>query len=475
MGEQRVKQGGRLFVVGALVLALGLSLAAGVDAQTGVTATPSQLVAAGMRGAVETRTLLLRASDLITDLQIIPLDLARAGGDAVLPAGAIQASLATDEIAAGGLLTVPVRVDLGGAPSGAFSGELLVSYHGGSLAVPLTVTIKDPWGLPLVFLIAGVGLGMGVSAYRSRGRLRDEALVRGGQLRAQMRGDAELARLFRSRIEAGLADVEAALQAEKWADAQAAVEQAEGVWLKWRRGRLDWLEQLAYHTELTERLENEPPVPYVQAARRGLEDALRDGPGLEGPDKLRERLAALAQQINRYVQLGARLDALNKLLPSLPGDQVEEQRLKALGFQRRLGDLDPDDATTRQTLQTEVEAAIDELARRPLESGAQSFSPKSVRDPGEIALHLLAPAPSARPLAAAKEASGARVRLRLFTWASYVIAVLLLAGAGFGELYVANGTFGANAWGDYFALLAWGFGAEATRAAITQMVRDWGL
>lgn len=34
---------------------------------------------------------------------------------------------------------------------------------------------------------------------------------------------------------------------------------------------------------------------------------------------------------------------------------------------------------------------------------------------------------------------------------------------------------GANAWGDYFALLVWGFGAEATRAAVTGMVRNWGL
>jgi len=53
--------------------------------------------------------------------------------------------------------------------------------------------------------------------------------------------------------------------------------------------------------------------------------------------------------------------------------------------------------------------------------------------------------------------------------------VLLLAGAGFGELYVTRATFGSNAWGDYFSLLAWGFGAEATRAAITDLVRGWGL
>ena len=54
-------------------------------------------------------------------------------------------------------------------------------------------------------------------------------------------------------------------------------------------------------------------------------------------------------------------------------------------------------------------------------------------------------------------------------------ALPFLAGAGFAELYIANPTFGANAWGNYFALLAWGLGAEATRAAVAQMVRSWAL
>jgi hypothetical protein len=58
---------------------------------------------------------------------------------------------------------------------------------------------------------------------------------------------------------------------------------------------------------------------------------------------------------------------------------------------------------------------------------------------------------------------------------SYVIAVVFLAGAGFRQLYVDQPTFGANPWKDYFALLAWGFGAEATRDAVTKVVQGWGL
>ncbi len=68
-----------------------------------------------------------------------------------------------------------------------------------------------------------------------------------------------------------------------------------------------------------------------------------------------------------------------------------------------------------------------------------------------------------------------RRRLRQFTWLTYLIAVVLLAGAGFTELYVNVPTFGAKGWSDYFALLAWGFGAEATRAAVTDLVKGWGV
>jgi hypothetical protein len=65
--------------------------------------------------------------------------------------------------------------------------------------------------------------------------------------------------------------------------------------------------------------------------------------------------------------------------------------------------------------------------------------------------------------------------LEVFTWVSYAVAVALLAGAGFGELYFLKPTFGANAWGDYFSLLAWGFGAEATRASVADLIKSWGL
>jgi hypothetical protein len=58
----------------------------------------------------------------------------------------------------------------------------------------------------------------------------------------------------------------------------------------------------------------------------------------------------------------------------------------------------------------------------------------------------------------------ARLRLFCFVVLRYLLAVLLLAGAGFNELYSANPVFGADLVRDYLALFVWGLGAEAIRA-----------
>lgn len=470
----------QLGLVGLIVLTTWIALIVGVRAESGVTPTPDQITVAGERGAVEARTLLLQATDPITGLRVISLDLQRADGATVLPAGAIRAALPADEIAAGSLLTIPLTIDLHDVPSGEFQGRLLVHYHAGALTVPLTVTVKDPWWLPLPVLFVGVGLGVVVSRYRAQGRPRDQVLMRVGQLRAQMRGDADLVEPFQARIEAHLVDVESGLQAENWEGARAAVERAEAVWTRWRKGREDWLAQFAYYAELVESLQKEPDAPYIQAVRRVLEDTRREAPEMEGPPKLRKRLDAVARQINRYRRLESQLDELNALRNRLPAEQTEQAeqwRVKTLGFQRRLHDLDPNDEAAYGTLQKEVEEAISELGQQIAQAdrleSAVTFS-KGGRDLGAVVRHLFAPPPAAREITE-EATTGAARRLRCFTWASYGIVVALLAGAGFGELYVANGTFGANAWGDYFALLAWGFGAEATRAAVTEVVRGWGL
>lgn len=465
-----------IFPLAALVLVLLLPATA--LAQGDVSVAPSQLTVAGMRGAAETRTLLLSApSGQVEGLQLVSLDLPSADGLAVLPQSAISAEMASTRIITGGVLTLPVTIALSGAPAGEFVGELLLRHSGGSVVIPLTVRIKDRWPLPALVLLAGVGLGMGVSRYRSQGRPRDEILVRVGRLRAGMAGDPDLMASFAGRIEALLVDAEGALDSESWEEADGAVGGAEALWAKWRQFRLDWVDMVAYQIELDGRLAELPDTSaYLVAVRREIRDALRNAPDQTTPDPLRLALETQGERINRYERLVTLLDGAIDLLKDVNADDAEIWQPKAAGWQSRLDALAPGDEAGYMALVDEVTASIETIKQLPA-AGAPMGGPAVPRGLG-LAAPRNAPLglpPSIRPWADESELHRARWNLRAFTWTSYALAWLLLAGAGFGELYVSRATFGASAWADYFTLLAWGFGAEASRQAVTEVVRGWGL
>ncbi|NEO03623.1 MAG: hypothetical protein F6K50_52550 [Moorea sp. SIO3I7] len=216
-------------------------------AQADLTITPKSMTVAGTRGSSTTRSLLLRTTNAVNDLQIISLDLNTQDGQEIFPANLIQPTLSVEEIEDNSILSLPIEFQLDNAPkSGEFSGELLIKFSETELSVPLTVRIKDPFPIPLVIISIGVILSIAVSGYRSRGKLRDKILVRVGQLRTQLRSDPQLANTsladqfdsipnpFKTRIEGHLLDVEMALQGERWNDGNQAITQP--VLLRWLLG-----------------------------------------------------------------------------------------------------------------------------------------------------------------------------------------------------------------------------------------------
>jgi hypothetical protein len=427
----------------------------------------------GLRGSSETRTVLLETTTPIKQPELTQLDLYRADGAAVFPASAISIGTPSGKP---NELIVPIKFDLGKASSsGEFSGNLRLSDRDGqqSIPIPVTVRVKDPWLLPLLMLLAGTGLGMGVSAYRAKGKPRDEILVRAGQLRSQMQDDRELeqAEAFRTRLESSLVDIRMALQGERWEEGQAAIAQAELIWSKWLKGRTDWLVQLQYAKTLKERLQDQNPnIPYIQLVSRGLENALRELPDLEGPNQLRDRLDELAQQINRFFQLQGKIKQLNGLFDQLLPEQKVLWQPKVKSWEQQIESLRPSDSAEISRLQTEVDGAIAEVTQLIVEQ-----SPTAAVSKGVATVPFMAPAPSAHSLTWEEQGVKAGKQLRLFTWTSYAIAIVFLAGAGFNQLYVDNPTFGANSWKDYFSLLAGGFGAEATRDTVTKAIQNWSL
>ena len=506
----------------------------------GLSVSPRQLTVAAMRDQRETRVLLIRADEPVTNLRIVPLDLSGPTGDTILPADAIVVDLPAANIPSGGLLTVPVTFNLAGAPSGQFTGELLITYGEQSFSVPVNVAVKDPPWLALAALVVGVGLGVGVSTYRAQGRPRDEVLVRLGQIRTQMKADADLQKAgapFYNRIDAHLVDVEVALEAQQWEKAQQAVMEAENLWVRWRRGRPDWLVQLEYYDTLMSKLNELGDVFYVNEIKEAARSAHRAMPALDEPGLFRASLEPLARQVNDFIALRERLAVLAATKTGRAMAQTLQQRLYALsplnsaGFQSlqaevetaigkaqitqikekashlaslganlpdahalewqpkiaalqtRVAELTPDDADAYLTVEGEVDAALEQVTAlaAPAYRDAESLPHGAVDTVFGIPKGLpqmeswLSGPPTIYVQSLPEKVAGAGQRLRWFTWLTYAVAVIFLALAGFVELYGGRIDFGANGIGDYFTLLVWGFGAEATRASIAEMVQGWRI
>ncbi|NEO99300.1 MAG: hypothetical protein F6K58_11570 [Symploca sp. SIO2E9] len=467
----------KLLIISLVAPSLTLISATTLSAQTDVNVEPTQLTVAGTRDQVKTRNLFLRTTAPIRNFQLITMDLNRADGSAVFPAQAIIAQKTPTEPSKPNELTFLVQFDLQKVPSsGEFSGKLRLSYQDGEQSVPVTVRVKDHWLLPLIMLLVGTGLGVGASLYRTKGKPRDQIWMRVGQLRAQMQDDPDLikAQPFQSRVEAQLLDVKMALQGERWQDSQKALEQAEMFWSKWNKGRSDWSIQLAYCHQLQQRLQDlNPNLPYVQDLHRRLENAVADVPDLDGPDKLRERLEEIAQQLNGFLQLQSKIQQLQSLCSQLSAQQASPWLSKKEELEQRLNNLLPSQLSEDKDFEDKLEEAIAAISKLVAENSAvaKGLPRLTVTPPSP----LVAPAPPVHALKWEKQMNRAGLRLRVFNIASYCVAVFFLAGAGFSELYVDKTTFGANPWKDYFALLAWGFGAEASRDAIAKAMQSRGL
>lgn len=452
-----------------------------INAQTKVTIEPEDLVIAGSRNKIETRQIFVTVDNPLKSLKVSvsARSLYRTDNLVVFPITAITIDKSQPNPKQPDEVIVPVKFNLKKAPSGEFQGKLRLSYQHEeqklpmTVGIPVTIKVKDNWFLPLAVLLVGTGLGIVVSAYRAQGKPRDEVLVRIGRLRAEMQEDRELVKApsFQTQIESHLYDVKVGLQGDKLETARNGMEEAEKVWAKWIKGRADWLNQLAYLEELKQRLQDlNPNIPYVQKVRREMEDASREVSELTGPDKLRDLLDELAGQINRFLQVQALEKQLRDLLAQLSSGEKANWESKIRAWERQIDRIQPSELTQDSTLVEEMEEAITEMGQLVAQHLGKSGIIKGIPSISQVA-----PAPSARPLSWEQQISGAGRRLRWFTRVSYGIALLFLTGAGFNQLYVDNPTFGANPGKDYFALLAWGFGAEATRDGITKMVQGWGL
>ncbi|MCP4398155.1 MAG: hypothetical protein GY801_12765 [bacterium] len=208
----------------------------------------------------------------------------------------------------------------------------------------------------------------------------------------------------------------------------------------------------------------------MQHTQRQLAELERKAPGLESPDQFRKELQDVAEMLNAFARLYDYLDQLNELRANLSAEpDAEEWQNTILDFRRQLRQLKPtDEPAVYQQLEQKLAEAVKTLE----EHAPQRSLTKGKGLPGISELRtLLDPSPGTLQRELLNNPSQAETRLQWFFYGSYVIAVLLLAWAGFEKLYVARPDFGMTPSSDYFSLLLWGFGAEATRASIIELIQ----
>ncbi|WP_157871779.1 hypothetical protein [Gloeothece verrucosa] len=452
-----------------------------VFAQAEIVVSPKTVTINGTRGETITRTIAVRTSEEINDVKAIALDAFSADNSVVLPSAAIEITTPPTQISVNELTSFPLRLNLQSAPSGEFTGEILLTYTGGEKSIPLIVRVKDPWLLPLMTLLVGIAISMAVSAYSSEGKLSDEVTLSLKNISTQIDSDKAEARSFWSRAAMYLTIAKQAQDGKQFVLAQTELDKAKAVWNKWLEQRPNWLIQFRYYDSLRQRLEQNDlknsSALYVQEINRDLEQTLQNSPDLSTPDKLKQRFDELSKQLNRYIRLKLQLEKLKGLIAVLEGEQRYEWEDKADDLTQRSQILLPSQDDEAQKLEDEINTSIEKV-RELGANAAETF--KSVD--GNIELGLVLQPPSVKgakpqevfgifPIwqAVASLWQTANGRLRLFYLSSYLISFIVLAGGGFNQLYWTKSTFGANGWGDYFALLAWGFGAEATRKVVTQV------
>ncbi len=445
---------------------------------------PQSLKIAGTKGQKITRILTITANRAIDPqaLQISFRDLYRTDEWAIFPIKAQKANSQAAQISKFEY-QLPLEFDLGQSYSmGEFSGQIVLRYEQPGenspeeIILPITTKIKSNWFLPLLIIFIGTGIGTGLSWYRAKGRPRDQILVRVGRLRLWIEKDPQFAksRGFKSQVDYQLNNVRSAIQEERWENAESALTLAKTIWQKWNKGKTLLLPQLEYADELEKKVaEIDPNQPFKQQILYKIAKQGEQAPELDNIEQLRINLCEIASKIKIYNQLQNQWEQIENLwyeLSQVYPEGAKQWKSKLENRQEHFCNL---------TLDEDLDNLLAELKNIALEINeaiprgrGSSIKESLATVPDKL---ILEDAPTGIAFDLKQSFSQANLNLKIFAWLSYIVALILLVGAGFNEIYLKQETFGERPFADYFSLLAWGFGAEASRDAIAKTVEGWGL
>jgi hypothetical protein len=469
-----------------------------VLAENSIKSQPSQITMVGFRcvlpfvcnNSIELkRTLVLQSLDqnianknVIQSFRLITTDLERKDNLAIILAQKVTSSLdASAKLLPQKFLSIPIEFNLDSSSrSGEYTGNIIVEHSQGDLSIPVTVRIKDSFIFTLPVLIFGVLLAFGLAVYQSEGFDRDEIISQMGQLRLRIQNeinalgsDQEVAKIFQAKIESQLVDIETQLDRKNWVEARKGLEEAQSIWSGWSKSQQSWTAIFEYLQQTLESpIGNSIPRDSTYGKEIGFQinQLKRRMADFGNPQEFSEELKPIKTKIQTYLNAKSEHERLNALRMSL-GTEGDHWQIPLVNLENVLHQISPDDAEAMQKWQKDLSG----LEAKMMQVTELSTTSTRGIDSPIANVFSIQGVPSLVSTMQQGQLQEASWRLKLFRWSGQGIAIAILCGAGFNQLYVSNSTFGANPVADYTSLLAWGFTAEVTRESVTKVLQRFKL
>jgi hypothetical protein len=288
-----------------------------------------------------------------------------------------------------------------------------------------------------------------------------------------------LAKPFAQYIDNRLENADTATEKEEWDTAKKALADAEAVWSRWREAKSQWIAQLAYAQKLLGALPSNSSdgeeSDQVAGLRRRLEQTIEDSPAKKTPLELNKDLDDLHQQIRQYAKVAGAADLLRTLSSNQAVPETDECRAAVSTLLKRLDTVTLEDESGLDSVLKDVQTACSDWQSKAVHERTGPDVKRLIVSRLQLNTLVSMGSPPSVQVSTPENADGkwASHRLACFRWLCWALALFLIAGTGFQEVYVKNPVFGQSPWMDYFAVFLWGFGAEATRASVTSTIRSW--
>ncbi|HVP94629.1 MAG TPA: hypothetical protein VMS89_05580 [Methanoregulaceae archaeon] len=464
-----------------------------VQAQQGLVVVPSSININGsgtlLVNAIATRTVVLNATDNITNINFIPLDLVTSDGQNIIPQQSITATLNNSQMDKGTFQQVPIVFSLKGINSGQYTGDVWFTYSNESVngsvnKIPVTVTVKAFWGWALFWLFVTVLFSYALAYYTASFKHLDEIEKDLDILRKYITNDPDLATKYQygtgtdaedkhnnryyEQIQTDMDTVEEKIRLKDSTNADTFFKDLQTTWDSWQKNRHQLVPLFKKFEEIIIDLNSyTQDIPVIMSLRHGLQDKFDNIVSDTGQKEMVKTIDNYSNYLNRLKQVLISIDRDEQQFKYSDTCKACKSREECKQMIKTMT-IDNIDNTL-----TNVKEQLDKtiIGHHTPPSGSEPhihLAPSKIKIPDSVFV----------PISPMKYLSGlnyqlilAKVRLFFSGVGAFLIVVAILIYTGYSQLYNSNPTFGASIF-DWATLLLWGLMSGPSADAISQQTKS---